>query len=55
MQQQIPAKVAMQIRPNCKWYLIKIQETEFAVQYTGPDPDIVFPVDITGIFIIKVD
>ena len=34
---------------ECMWYLLKSHENEFAVQYTGPDPDTALPVDISGI------
>lgn len=39
----------MQVTDDCKWYLIKTEGNEFAVQYTGPDPDTAFPVDMDGI------
>jgi len=43
-------KARMQRSDECWWYLLKSGEDEFAVQYTGPDPDKVFPVDMDGTY-----
>ena len=38
----------MQPGEDCMWFLLKIPDDEYAVQYVGPHPDIVFPTDICG-------
>jgi hypothetical protein len=38
----------MQPEENCMWYLIKLRNDTFALQYSGPDPDKVFPADLSG-------
>lgn len=46
----------MQVGNDCTWFLLKMRQEsqdEFAVQYTGSDPDTIFPVDIQGPFNIS--
>jgi hypothetical protein len=38
----------MDVAEDPMWYLIKLGSNDFSVQYTGPNPDTAFPVDITG-------
>jgi len=41
----------MQPGDQCVWFLIKLPGVyQFAVQYTGDDPDSKLPVDVTGHF-----
>jgi hypothetical protein len=48
MNEQIPQKVPMDTADDPIWYLVRLGSSDFTVQYTGPNPDTVFPVDITG-------
>lgn len=34
---------------DCVWFLVKFGDDDFAVQYTGEDPDRDFPIDISGL------
>lgn len=45
---QLPKSAPMQRGDECIWYLIKFPDHRFAVQYSGNNPDMVFPMDITG-------
>ena len=38
----------MQPEDQCVWYLIKLPDDRFAVQYAGDEPDRIFPADISG-------
>jgi len=40
----------MQLGDECKWYLIKLSDHRFAVQYTGDDAEEALPADLTGCF-----
>ena len=39
----------MQSGSDCVWFLVKFEDDDFAVQYTGKDPDRNFPSDISGL------
>jgi hypothetical protein len=43
-------KAPMQLGTSCDWFLIKLAEDDFAVQYTGDDPDTLFPSNMSGDF-----
>jgi hypothetical protein len=43
----------MQVAANPQWYLVKLPEAEFAIQYAGPNPATIFPQDISGILYSK--
>ena len=47
---QYPSKTPMQAGQSCHWYLLRLTDSELAVQYTGPDPDKHFPLCLTGIY-----
>ena len=34
---------------ECEWFLLRIGEDEFAIQYEGPNPDTVLPTTLQGI------
>jgi hypothetical protein len=38
----------MQAGSLCDWYLLKIGDDDYAVQYTGSNPDLKFPKILTG-------
>jgi hypothetical protein len=44
----------MELTEPCRWVLIKFGD-EFGVQYGGPDPDINFRSDMTGIIEISLN
>lgn len=41
-------KVEMELIDPCRWYMIKFSN-EFGVQYDGPEPDVEFGIELTGI------
>ena len=43
----------MEAGPACEWFLLK-DEDKFAIQYTGPDPDLFLPTDLDGKIFYKI-
>jgi len=41
-------KLCMELEEPCQWFLIRVAEDCFAVQYSGPEPDTFFPASISG-------
>lgn len=42
----------MQPGDKCDWFLIKLPDNTFAMQYSGKDPDKVFPVNSSGLALL---
>lgn len=49
LRSELPERVAMEQEP-CQWFLLKLSNDDFAIQYEGPDPEIEFPVSLKGYF-----
>src|SRR5579859_6612133 len=46
----VPERVPMEIGDICSWYLLKLPDNNFAVQYTGTDPANIFPTSMSCSF-----
>ena len=38
----------------CVWFLLELEDGEFAIQYEGPNPKTEFPADLEGKFLILI-
>jgi hypothetical protein len=47
-QQMVSGRIPMQPGDECNWFLLESSQDEYAVQYTGPDPKSLLPMDIEG-------
>ena len=50
LQGVLPDRAPMEAGDDCLWYLIKLPDDRFAVQYCGDNADIAFSQDLTGAF-----